>query len=186
MLWDDALPNKSDLLNFTKSLPAQASVPYQYGALPEASKADDMHIMICPLCSQPNVAQSHKLKQDNLEIRLQCSNCCMRPISARWLCNCGVTWHTCNRHATHKAALSKAKGSRTDVASKASKRRLIEAPLEQILDDDLRRESKQARTLMDDEFITLGHIALNNSAVSLGMIPPKLRERFPDAGKVRN
>ena len=84
----------------------------------------------------------------------------MRPISARWLCNCGVTWHTCNRHATHKAALSKAKGSRTDVASKASKRLLIDAPLGQILDDDLRRESKRAKTLMFDNYITFGDTAL--------------------------
>ncbi len=83
-----------------------------------------------------------------------------------------------------KAATTKAKGSRKTVASKASKRLLIDAPLGQILDDDLRRESKQAKTLMFDGYITLGDTALNESAVSLGMIPPRLRERFPNAGVV--
>ena len=85
-----------------------------------------------------------------------------------------------------KAASIKAKGSRKIVASKASKRLHIDAPLGQILDDDLRRESKRAKTLMFDNYITFGDTALKNTVVTLGMIPPRLRERFPNAGVVGN
>ena len=165
------------------ALYAKALTPNLDIVLHEASVANDMHIMICPSCNQPNVAQSHKLKQANLEVGLKCSHCCMRPPSAQWLCNCGVMWHTCKRHAM-KAASIKAKGSRKIVASKASKRLLIEAPLGLILDDDLRRESKRAKTLVFDEQITLRDAELNQSTVTLGMIPPRLRERFPNAGRI--
>jgi len=85
-----------------------------------------------------------------------------------------------------KAASIKAKGSRKIVASKTSKRLLIDAPLGQILNDDLKRESKRAKTLMFDNYITFGDTALKNSVVTLGMIPPRLRERFPNAGVVGN
>ncbi len=84
------------------------------------------------------------------------------------------------RHA-HKAAKSKANGSRNTVASKASKRLLYDASVGQLLDDDLRREAKQAKRLAHGEIIMLVDNAHVESALRPNMLPPKLRERFPDA-----
>jgi len=92
--WDDALPIKCDLKRLKQSEPTYAHVLIDELQQQEVSSANHMHIMVCPSCKQPNVAQSHKLQQANLEIRIKCSNCCMRPTAFEWLCNCGIMWHT--------------------------------------------------------------------------------------------
>ena len=141
-----------------------------------------MHTMICPACGQINVAQCSKLQQTNLEIKIKCSNCCKLLQSMDWKCNCGVKWHTCQRHA-NKAASSKAEEKCNKVARKASKRPLMSASLEQLLDDDLRRESNDAKNQYDG-IIDLGYSA--RKALKLGMIPQSLRERFPHATSSSN
>ena len=99
----------------------------------------------CPKCKGQNHAQNTKLQQTNLSIKIKCTNCCIRSSSMDWRCNCGVVWHTCQRHAP-KAASNKAGENHTIVASKASKRPLLSASsIEQLLDDDLKRESKAAK-----------------------------------------
>ena len=64
------------------------------------------------------------------------------------------------------------------VASKASKRPLQPASFEQMLDDDLKRESKIAKKHPCDDIIELGYEAPAQRVLKLGMIPLKLRERF--------
>ncbi len=137
-----------------------------------------MHTMLCPSCGHLNLAQDDKLQQANLEIKMKCANCRIRSPSMDWKCHCGVVWHTCLRHAL-KAAHNKASVNRKIVASKASKRPLLNASLEQLLDDDLRRESKSARKQPYDGIIELGYSAPKDKVLKLGMIPPTLRERFP-------
>ena len=88
-------------------------------------------------------------------------------------------WHSCARHACKAAhPQCKAGGYHDTVASKASKRPLLNASFEQILDDDLRRESKYVRKLPCDDIIDLGYRAPQDRVLKLSMIPPILRERF--------
>ena len=137
----------------------------------------DTHTMICPGCGQLNLAQNNKLQQTNLEIKIKCINCCILSSSMEWKCNCGVKWHTCQRHAL-KAASTKADAKCNTVARKASKRPLLSANIGQILDDDLKHESKLARKHPFDEIIDLGYAAPAIRELKLGMIPLILRERF--------
>ena len=87
------------------------------------------------------------------------------------------SWHACKRHAS-KAASNKADEIRYNtVARKASKRTLLSASYEQLLDDDLRRESIKAKKHRVDEVIDLG-CAHYDRVRMLSLIPAKLRERF--------
>ena len=68
------------------------------------------------------------------------------------------------------------------VAGKASKRPLTYASVGQILDDDLRRESKKAKKLAEDDVISLEYNA--PFALKPNMIPKSLRDRLPAAIRV--
>ena len=98
-------------------------------------------------------------------------------IAKYWLCNCGVMWHTCPRHGQRNPP-HKAGENPIIVASKASKRTLLSANIGQILDDDLKHESKLARKHPFDEIIDSGYTAPAIRELKLGMIPLILRERF--------
>ena len=145
-----------------------------------------MHIMVCSACLQQNIAQKGKLKSDDLAIKIKCSSCNKKSVSNIWKCNCGVMWHTCPRHGHTQDPPYEAGGNLTTVARKASKRQLLTANLEQILDDDLMRESKQAKKCPREDFIELGHTSPHNRVISIGMIPQVLRERFHLASSPRH
>jgi len=137
-------------------------------------------ILICLVCKAESVARIAKLQQDNLDIKIKCDNCCIRPPSRDWKCNCQVRWHTCLRHVC-VTAIHKAKGKPNPITSKASKRLLKNATVGQLLDDDLQRESKLAKRPLDDDIITLEDKAPMASAIKPNMIPQSLKDRFPDA-----
>ena len=117
-----------------------------------------MHQAFRPVLVSPvanlGVAKDAQLQQADLDIKIKCSHCCKRLPARDWKCNCGVVWHTCKRHAP-KAAILKANGKLNTIASKASKRLLYDASVGQLLDDDLRPESKRAKCHTNDDFITL-------------------------------
>ena len=136
-----------------------------------------MHIMKCPQCDQPNIAQNTKLQPSNLSIKIKCSSCSKRSPARDWKCNCCCLWHTCHRHAK-QAAFTKAGGNDLNpVARKASKRLLMSGSYEQLLDDDLRRESIKAKKQPCDDIIDLGSASTDNAHL-LSLIPATLRERF--------
>ena len=177
--WDDKLPTCDSFMHMCEEVSPHELCAFDKSG--SGSAFNTMHTMICPKCGQLNIAQNTRLQQNNLDIKIKCTNCCIRSPSGDWKCNCDVVWHICQRHAHKAANTSKAKGSRTIVTSKASKRPLHKATLEQLLDDDLKRESKFAKKQPYDGIINLGYYAPMGRALSLGMIPPRLRERFPDA-----
>ena len=121
-----------------------------------------------------------KLQQKNLEIKIKCCNCCKLCASVGWKCCCGVRWHTCNRHArkVHPRVEGKCAEISRNKSNKASKRPLENASLDEIRDDDLRLESKHARNYQYDGIIDLGTSSLQ--AIRLGMLPKRLKERFPN------
>ena len=176
--WDDNFPrNRNTEHARVRNLPSLDSCD-------KAAQLDSTHvipisIIRCPKCKHDSVAQAAQLQQANLDLKIKCIHCCIRLPSRDWECNCGILWHVCKKHAP-KAANHKAKGIPNIVASKASKRQLHHASIGQMLDDDLRRESKLAKCHAHGEFIMLEDKALC-SALRPNMIPPKLRERFPDA-----
>ena len=136
-----------------------------------------MHIMYCPACHKPNTAQNAKLQRTNLGIKIKCATCCIRSPSKDWKCNCGCLWHTCKRHAMKAVSNTAGGNNLTIVARKASKRPLLSASYEQLLDDDLKRESHKARKQPCDAIIDLGS-ASQDKARMLSLIPAKLRGRF--------
>ena len=85
--------------------------------------------------------------------------------------------HICLRHG-HGNPRHKAGDKDHIVVKKASKRLMQPLSVEQVLDDDLRRESKQAKKHPCDDIIDLGFAAPTNKELKLGMIPICLGERF--------
>ena len=81
----------------------------------------------------------------------------------------------------HKAARSKAKGLCSSTSSEASKRLLSNAHIGQLLDDDLRRESKRAKSCHPSSHIVLAEQVMKDGKLKPNLIPAKLKERFPDA-----
>ena len=134
-----------------------------------------MHIMICPTCSRHQIAKRSRLDINDLSKKIQCNSCNSTKPSKLWKCNCGVRWHICPRHSQNPP--SKSDDTKIIVARKASKRLLSNASIGQILDDDLKRESKSAKKHFNEDNIELG-FPVANRALKLGMIPQILRERF--------
>ena len=81
-----------------------------------------------------------------------------------------------------RKAHTRVEGKRAEItrnkSNKASKRKLENASLDEILDDDLRLESKHARCHQYDGIIDLG--ASSPQAIRLGMLPESLKLRFPN------
>ena len=136
-----------------------------------------MHIMQCPLCKVSSVAQGHKFVATDLSIRIACPACGKKPISAHWHCNCGIAWHSCPMHSAHCAA-PKAVG-RTRMHPRSAEKHSIIMDAAALLDDDLRRESKRARTSLDNAKCTSIDTIARDKSIPHRMFPPNLRERFP-------
>ena len=140
---------------------------------------DNMHVMVCPQCKVHSVANGAKFKVDDLSIRIPCPSCGKRPISAHWHCYCGVVWHTCVRHSNHRYTSAPSQGrSRTRVRSTAKRQASVNA--DDLLDEDLLRESKLARKH------SLSHCQLSRTSLPDGnipyrMLPPRLRNKFSDS-----
>ena len=177
--WDDKIPVCTSL----KAMCCSTDFPHV--RIKDRDSSSDssripISIMICPSCNSKGVADIAKLQQADLDIKIKCDNCCIRPPSRDWKCNCQVRWHTCLRHVC-VTAIHKAKGKPNPITSKASKRLLKNATVGQLLDDDLQREPKLAKRLLDDDIITLEDKAPMASAIKPNMIPQSLKDRFPDA-----
>ena len=143
------------------------------------SGSNNMHVMVCPQCKSHSVANGAKFKVDDLSISITCPSCGKRPLSALWHCNCGVAWHTCQRHSKHHYQGTMSQGrSRTRVRSTTS--RQIHADVDDLLEEDLLRESKMARLHSK----SLGQQTRPNLPVGnipYRMLPPSLRDKFPAA-----
>ena len=68
------------------------------------------------------------------------------------------------------------------ITSNAHKMPLAFASLNELLDDDLKRDSKSAKWHQDDDIIDLGKSTASQSVLKPGMIPAILRKRFAVAG----
>ena len=76
----------------------------------------------------------------------------------------------------------KAQEKPNQISRKASKRLLSNASVGQLLDDDLRRESKRAKQLVECDIITFEcNAPLRGALLNPNMIPKSLRDRFPAA-----
>ena len=64
---------------------------------------------------------------------------------------------------------------------KCPKGLLQNASIRQLLDDDLKREAKYAKTQIHDDFVILGDRDSVKRSLSRGMLTQSLRERFPNA-----
>ena len=137
-----------------------------------------MHTMICPKCNHINIAQCSKLIKGNLEIKIKCSNCCKLTPSFEWKCNCSNIWHTCRWHANKAANIV---GETNKVTRAAVKRPRQSPSLEELLDDDIMRESRHAQQHQVNDIIDLGYST--HKVLKLSMLPDSLRNRFPHAAR---
>ena len=137
-----------------------------------------MHTMICPKCNHINIAQCSKLIKGNLEIKIKCSNCCKLTPSFEWKCNCSNILHTCRWHANKAANIV---GETNKVTRAAVKRPRQSPSLEELLDDDLMRESRHAQQHQVNDIIDLGYSI--HKVLKLSMLSDSLRNRFPHAAR---
>jgi ribonuclease HI len=177
--WDDNLPICAALKAVCCS---SASADVQYTSATQASSstchAQQMHISICPNCGIHNTVNSlhsGKYLRTNLEIKIKCQDCYKSMPSIKWKCNCGEFWHNCQKHAPI-AAEKTVDNKHPNISRKASKRLLLSASPEKLLDDDLKRESKSAKKHQSDDIIILEDS--NGSYVTPGMLPQRLKDRF--------
>ena len=174
--WDDSMPTLTSLQERCQALVPEPVLIHEHSD--EAYYK--MHTITCPSCGHMNIAQEKQLQQTNLELKIKCCSCCKLWASVGWKCCCGVRWHTCFRHA--RKAHTRVEGKRAEItrnkSNKASKRKLENASLDEILDDDLRLESKHARCHQYDGIIDLG--ASSPQTIRLGMLPESLKLRFPN------
>ena len=178
--WDDNLPICAALKAVCCS---SASADVEYTSATQASSgstchAQQMHITICPNCGAHNTVNSlhsGKYLRRNLEIKIKCQGCHKSMPSIKWKCNCGELWHNCQKHAPI-AAEKTVDNKHPNISGKASKRLLMSASPEELLDDDLKRESKFAKKHQSDEFIILEDS--NGSRFTPGMLPQRLKDRF--------
>ena len=110
------------------------------------------------------------------------------PLKA-WKCNCGVLWHTCKVHtctenvepSNKSQALSKSNMKKPSTEEKPSNRLLSNASFEEILDDDLRLQAKQARKSYEQDKTLAGvqiPVSSQKRELRASMLSPNLRQRF--------
>ncbi len=178
--WDDALDCYTKFHKWVIFAPV-VSTSIRVEAEASAKHRIPISVIICPKCKTENAARAKQLQYTNLGLKVKCRMCLCKPPSKDWLCHCSIKWHTCQRHAPI-AAQNKANGQNVRVSSKASKRLLQNATPGQLLDDDLRKESRLAKITKHDGDIVLVDSSPAGFAIKPNMIPRKLKERFPNAG----
>ena len=118
-----------------------------------------MHVVQCPMCNKQSPSQQYKFQYRDLDTKIKCIECHkLTPLKA-WTCNCGVLWHTCKVHTctenvepTMKSqTLSKSRIEKAGAENASSKRLRCNALFEEILDDDLRSEAKQAKKSFEQD-----------------------------------
>ena len=161
-----------------KLLPAHTSSTCPAPALPKPDGRVPLHVAICPRCNIHCAATSLSFLPFNLEVNIRCPVCHKPSVSRHWKCTCELSWHLCCRHVPIAPARKTSRVTRSPCSAK----RPADKPPGEILDDELRRESKHARkeesVLDDPPVIELG----SSSApppIRPGMLPPSLRARFP-------
>ncbi len=139
-----------------------------------------LSIIVCPNCNAENAASNAQLRQVDLDLKVKCSTCCTRPPSRDWRCICMHRWHSCTKH--HVMSNDNwAKGKPSSFSRRFPKRKLHSAPVGQVLDDDLQRESKLAKHLVEPDVITLESDTFSIGALRPNLIPQRLKDRFPQA-----
>jgi hypothetical protein len=180
--WDDKLPICEKLRSALSGTYANithvcTSINSKQGSSDIIDTPRIMHTMICPKCNYINTAQCSKLIKGNLEIKIKCSNCCKLTPSFEWKCNCSNIWHMCRWHANKAADIA---GEANNNVTRAAVKRPRQSPsLEELLDDDLKRESRHAQKHQVNDIIDLGYIT--PKVLKLSMLSDSLRNRFPHA-----
>ena len=138
-------------------------------------------IVSCPRCNKESPASNYQLQHAD---QIKCIECKHNTPCRGWRCTCGIPWHVCSKHVIGKALVNVIKPARKShiIARGATSKRklLLDAPFEQLLDDDLSKEAKRAKLRCleaNDQVITLG-LAPPEGGLRATWLSPKLRERF--------
>jgi ribonuclease HI len=182
-IWDKNICKTAEPCNLHEN-----AVPLQNG---EGCGSERLYLPLnriyCPSCGQGRWTKNTHIRRDNLGAPITCGGCKAKPRSLLWQCACDTPWATCDRHAILKAvetpkpkpkARAKAKGGSSSRPS--IKRRIADADIGQLLEDDLRR----VKVKTQGEFSPLDCEVMpqvKRRKLRPSLLPPGLRERFPDA-----
>ncbi len=150
-------------------------------------QAECMHVVICPKCQQESPADKYTFQNSDLDLKMRCFSCKSNGPLKLWKCCHNVVWHTCMQHKLHRTASSQKRAAKQphrhmpkiSRPGAATRELLLNSTFEQILDDDLRRESKKAK-LKDhaDDYVIVLNPAAHSGKLKASWLPPVLRERF--------
>ena len=143
-----------------------------------------MFVTQCPLCHKQSSAHNYKFQYTNLDCKIKCVECNKHSAIKYWKCNCGSHWHACKVHlCATKDKPDKAKprsSSKNEEGVQSNLKRLHKnANFDQLLDDDLRIQTKRVKKLSMLEAGGQG-AAPSSKSIQLrsSMLSPSLRHRF--------
>ena len=139
-----------------------------------------IYIAQCPKCNKQSTREQYHFQSYDLDKMIKCAECSKFSHIKAWKCNCGILWHTCTVHnctdTVPQGAASNAEGASSKVLKKTSSKRLLDsAPIEQIVDDDLKNEANKAKIIKS---LPQGSVEPQQHVLKPSMLSPNLRSKF--------
>ena len=161
-------------------------IPTQASDIPHEVNRRQMFVVQCPTCTHQSPSHSYKFQCEDLDAKIKCTVCLKFSAIKHWKCNCGELWHTCKVHfciekvkPTSSKDELRTSGSNEGASKAISKRLLSNASFDQLLDDDLRAQTKRAKICdKDNQWDNLVVPARSSVQIRSSMLSPNLRERF--------
>jgi hypothetical protein len=149
----------------------------------------DTTFFTCPNsdCNKLQASNIASFQRKDLDIKVRCRFCLKHEAAKRWLCACGVMWHTCVNHSRHycgdDSALKRKVPIDPDSESVQGKSaRKATGSVEPDYDALLASDTRKANERMQRGKRKAGDIALGNSSSILKKptaLGPILSARFP-------
>ena len=141
-----------------------------------------MQIVACPRCNIQSTYEHYNFQYQRLDDKAKCTECKKYSSVNDWKCNCGIPWYLCKVHTCAKHTNQSRRNSRNPFSSdnlkNSASRTSVKRPtsdLDEVLDEDLGRESKRAKKVYEESSSTASTKPYTLRAT---MVCKNLRERF--------